>query len=161
MFWLWTPRLFSDYEPVTVAWIQQRQSYVCDNRLSYPYRRQFSMQLAYIHGVRLVELLKADWESNFGWPKSIVFTTLNTSYFNVATYMMSPWDGLKFLYETRRTEICDCCRINTVLRNCVVTQWHSPTVSYVRCFNPLITERKLLYLNTQFVLRSKHFSSRL
>ena len=28
-----------------------------------------------------------------------------------------------------------------------------------KCFNPLYTERRLLYLKTQFVSRSKHFSS--
>ena len=35
------------------------------------------------------------------------------------------------------------------------------TVVWVRKINPLKTKRRLLYLKTQFVPRSKHFSSRL
>ena len=37
----------------------------------------------------------------------------------------------------------------------------SPTDGQENCFNPLKTKRRLLYLKTQFVPRSKHFSSRL
>ena len=33
--------------------------------------------------------------------------------------------------------------------------------SRILCFNPLKTKRRLLYLKTQFVPRSKHFPSRL
>ena len=35
------------------------------------------------------------------------------------------------------------------------------TATVTVCFNPLKTKRRLLYLKTQFVPRSKHYSSRL
>ena len=37
---------------------------------------------------------------------------------------------------------------------------HGETVKFTN-FNPLKTKRRLLYLKTQFLSRSKHFSSRL
>ena len=38
---------------------------------------------------------------------------------------------------------------------------HNSRICIYNIINPLKTKRRLLYLKTQFVLRSKHFSSRL
>ena len=47
--------------------------------------------------------------------------------------------------------------------NCLLTACHSQTRGFIplKHINPLKTKRRLLYLKTQFVPHSKHFSSRL
>ena len=54
--------------------------------------------------------------------------------------------------KTLRRHVCHCYVLRTLLSWCV---------SETTAFNPLKTKRRLLYLKTQFVPRSKHFSSRL
>ena len=51
-----------------------------------------------------------------------------------------------------------CCYVLRLIKNSmsVYVKWHQ-----LMLLNPLQTKRRRLYLNTQFVPRSKHFSSRL
>ena len=74
----------------------------------------------------------------------------------------------KYIY--RNTYKCtDICILFTKLVMCVCKSKNKRCIlSKVRTgylkikqFNPLSTKRRQLYLNTQFVPRSKHFSSRL
>ena len=64
---------------------------------------------------------------------------------------------IQFLFVIHFNIILSSTHVSRLLYNNFTDQ-HFAVYSYV---NPLNTKRRLLYLKTQFVPRSKHFSSRL
>ena len=81
----------------------------------------------------------------------VAYQTIYTpqSWSSMSTRLIN-FDNAK--YSLSGAQLCDEQIVDASLSTCD----HRPT-----CVNPLKTKRRLLYLKTQFVPRSKHFSSRL
>ena len=93
------------------------------------------------------------------------------TYSKLINYLIMYFFVVNFVGSVTSLRGADCCTLDANLTKCNFTPinrfWLELKAFFVvftafcSSFNPLNTKRRLLYLKTQFVPRSKHFSSRL
>jgi len=81
--------------------------------------------------------------------------------FNIQNFYCLLWERIYvFCIDPSRQSYLFFCY--APLSDWFIWKWLNMLIDWtIRIFNPLKTKRSLLYLKTQFVPRSKHFSSRL
>ena len=109
------------------------------------------------HGLGII--LYTGWTATspcFMWRDA--FEPFNEAFFTPDTLKIAPQTNerkVSAILQRQKTRIRNTAKLHLKKYECFIEIAHA---SYI---NPLNTKRRLLYLKTQFVPRSKHFSSRL